>query len=166
MENESRFIRLYWSAAATLITAALWFASPLRELFFFPRHQPLQDKILFAASFLSALCILLFRFGKLAKDANLPLVLLASSTIGLVVSIFLLSVQDLYLCYAANKWWPWSSVLNLYRSIYVFAWASLVRGTFALAAFTALVYRYLPKLVDFIRLKYRARQAEGATRGK
>lgn len=166
MENESRLKRFSWSAAATAIAAAIWLPSPFGELFFFPRQQLLQDKILFAASFLAALCILLFLFGNNVRTKNLLLVLFMATTTGLAVSFSLLAVHDLYFCYTTNKWWLWSSMRNAYSMIYVFTWASLVRGTFALAAFTALVYRYLPKLIDFIRSKYHARQSEGATRGE
>jgi len=166
VKNESRLKRLYLSAAATVIAAAIWFASGLWEFFLFPRHRPLQEKMLFAVYFLIAVWALLFIFGRFVQKRNVALVLVSSALAGLGSSVMIFMFWNAYLSSIRGDWRDFSSIKKMADMVVVYTWGSSIRGTFALAAFTALAYRYLPNLVDFIRSKYRSRQTEGTTRGK
>jgi len=122
--------------------------------------------MLFVALFLVVLITLLFLFGSFVQKRNVALVVVSSAFAGLACSVIILILFALYFCYMRGNWKDISNIEKTAGLLMIYTAVSVIRGTFALAAFTSLVYRYLPKLVDFIRSKYRSRQTEGAMREK
>jgi len=67
VENGSRLKRIGWSVAAIMVAATIWFSSPLGNFFLFPRHQQVQDKIAYFASFLFVACVFFVVPGKACR---------------------------------------------------------------------------------------------------
>jgi len=150
VENESRLKRFAWSVAATVVAAAIWLLSPLGELFFFPRHQSMHDKVTYTLPFLAVMFVLVALFSDFVRNKKLLLVVLSSSVAGVLSSAVIFLVGVVYSCYIQGKWLSLSSPGRVFEIIVISLGLSLIRGTFALAAFIAIVYRYIPKAVGFL----------------